>query len=784
MSPMPPSFRVLFLLALPLLFCFPPVMAPRALAADARPLVMQTEDERLVRWDLSADSVTTYNDNEIMEARGNVFLRRGSEYLKADFARYYMSSHWVYLKGNIAVRTGRDEIQAEEAEFDLRSRVGWLKKGRIFLSGPHAYISGEFVNKHWGDMYTFKRATVTTCDGDSPAWSFSADEAVVEIDGYARLTHSTFQVKDTPVAYTPYFILPVKTKRQTGFLMPEYGQSDEKGLTFTLPFFWAIDDSNDMTFSETWMEKRGFLHGLEARSRPSDDTAGWIRLDWLYDTRRITSEDQGAYDGDGLVRNNRERYWLRGMYDTRLPNPDWRFKADLDFVSDPEFLREFKHGFGGFDRNREALFAIFSRDLREKYEDRVSGLLLTRDWQRGSLALSAQYTQNIRVGNGNIPYNEDTTLQRLPQVDAFLHKGRILPSLPLEAEGSFQAAYLYRRAGTRGARYQASPRLTLPLASRYGSLIASAGLVQTLYDTENPGHTKNLDRYDPRTPKEDGTSATVPDVSIAASTEFARVFDLEKTSLRASNGTLGASQWTALRHSVQPRLEYRQRPWVDQDDNPYYDAEDRLAARSELVYSLTNVLTARSQKVVMRQNDAGEARPALEDFYREILRMRLEQAYDFREATRRQEKDRYERRPFGDILMDLTVFPWENIALETRDNWSPYLGKVTRHQSYLRFFLPEYGDVYLGYDQRTALDEYRRDREDDLRYLTLGGGIVALDPLQFSFSFRKDLEDTDNTETEIRVIYNHQCFQILASVIMEPEERSYHLSVVLTGLGD
>ncbi|MDR2075899.1 MAG: LPS assembly protein LptD [Desulfovibrio sp.] len=771
--------RPFVLLAACLLCACLPGMAERARAA-AQPLVMQTEDERLVRWDLSADSVTTYNASEVMEAEGNVLLRRGSEFMKADFARYYMATNWIYLKGNVFVLAGQDEIQAEEAEFDLRSRVGWLKKGRIFMSGPHAYIAGEHINKHWGDIYTFKKAKITTCDGDVPAWSFTADEAVVEIDGYARLTHSTFQVKDVPVGYTPYFLVPVKSRRQTGLLTPEFSRSSKKGIVFSQPFFWAIDDSNDMTFSETWMEQRGFMHGMEFRTRPYDDTTGWLRFDWLYDKETFSNDSDGGYRGDGLIRENRERYWLRGMYDTRLPDPAWRFKMDLDLVSDQDFLREFKYGFGGFRQNREELFALFSRDLQEKDQNRVSGFLLTRDWERASLALSSEYTQNIRLGNGNARHHTDTTVQRLPQMDAFLYKGRILPSLPLEAEGSFQAAYLYRRTGTRGARYMATPRLTLPLSSRYGSLIANAGLVQTLYDTETPSRSAASGAA---SPKEDGDSATVPDFNIAASTEFSRVFDLGRTPLRPANGTMGNSQWTALRHNIQPRLEYRKRPLVDQEDNPSYDAEDRLNPHTELVYSLTNVLTVKGERVVMRKNDEGEMEPALADFYRDVLRLRLEQAYDFREASRDEERNRYERRPFGDFLLDLSLYPTSYLSLTARNYWSPYLKKLTRHQGFVGLTLPEYGMLHLGYDQRIALDEYKRVRDRDLRYLTLGGS-GAIGPLGVEFSFRRDLDDPENNEKELNILYTYQCFQFIFSTQVEPDERTYHFSVVLTGLGD
>jgi LPS-assembly protein len=324
----------------------------------------------------------------------------------------------------------------------------------------------------------------------------------------------------------------------------------------------------------------------------------------------------------------------------------------------------------------------------------------------------------------------------------------------------------------------ATPRLTLPLSSRYGSIIASAGLVQTLYDTEAPSRSRSASA-----PKEDGDAATVPDISIAASTEFSRVFDLARTPLRPAMDTVGNSRWMALRHNIQPRLEYRKRPFVDQEDNPYYDPEDRLEPRTELIYSLTNVLTVRGQKVVMRKNEDGEQEPGLAEFYRDVLRLRLEQAYDLREASRSEDLNRYERRPFGDIFADLAFYPVEYLRLSTRNDWSPYLKKLTRHQSYLSFILPEYGSFYLGYDQRADLDEYKRNRDRPLRYLTLGGAS-SFGPLSFDLSWRKDLEDQANKELHLRLLYTYQCFQFVLSTLVEPDERSYHFSVILTGLGD
>ena len=752
-----------------------------ARAAES-PLIMQTEDERLVKWDLTADSLASLSNEEVLEAKGNVHLRRGSEYIKADYARYYMSTKWVYLKGNVQVRMGRDEMKAEEAEFDLRSRVGWLKKGQVFMEGPHTYLSGEHINKYWGDVYSFKNATVTTCDGDVPAWSITAEEAVVEIDGYARLSHTSFQVKNTPVAYVPYFVVPTKTTRQTGFLTPQFGVSSRKGAYTNLPFFWAINERSDLTINEQFMDKRGFMHGLEYRARPNSDSMGWIRFDWLSDKKTNHDVDKGSFTDDDLIRTNADRWWLRGMYDSVLPDPNWRLKADLDYVSDQDFLSDFRNDYGGFTRSRESLFDLFRRDLQEKNRDRVSGILLTRDWERAGVALSGRYTQDPGFGHGNASRDEDPTVQRLPQFDAFWHQGRIFEQVPLEFAAKGQAGYYYRRNGTSGARYDINPRLTLPVVSRFGSIIANAGLRQTLYNTENPSRSAPEGYNGPR---ERSDSRTLFEYDVAGATEFARVFPLSNPALPVTAESVGQSRKVALRHSIQPRVEYFYRPLEDQEDNPYYDSGDRLLPRTELVYSLTNVLTVKRERVVMGKDENGKDVPRLETDYVDLARLRVGQSYDHREAVRDDERDVYPRRPFGDIFADLDITLTDTLTFTTRNNWSPYMDELTRHQSGFGFRLPYKGaHGFLGYDYRAELDEYKRTRDQKYNYLTGKLGVDLWGPFSFNVSYSYDVVNPDNKETDLRLTYNDQCFQLIGRITVEPDEYNYGLMVVLTGLGD
>ena len=159
----------------------------------------------------------------------------GRDSLKADFARYFRSTRWIFLKGSVKALWQEDQLEAEEAEFDIVNQEGWLKKGRLFVSGPHLYFSGDVIRKLRGDEYTFKNAKITACDGDEPAWSLSAESGEITIDGYARLRKADFRVGGRTAMYTPHLILPVKTRRQSGLLVPDTGYSSRREYTSTSP---------------------------------------------------------------------------------------------------------------------------------------------------------------------------------------------------------------------------------------------------------------------------------------------------------------------------------------------------------------------------------------------------------------------------------------------------------------------------------------------------------------------------------------------------------------------
>lgn len=749
-------------------------------SANAAVLQVFNEDEELVAWNLTADTVTSFGDSQVLEASGKVALRQGEDYLKADFIRYYQATQWVVLKGNVEAKLGEDFMRSDSGEFDLRSRVGWLKHGTVFVDGPHVYFSGERINKHWGDTYTFRDAKVTACDGESPAWSVSAKRASIELDGYSQLWHTQFNVKDFGVGYVPFFVLPAKKKRQSGLLFPEFGSSSKVGSWYSQSAYWAVDESRDVTLTETWFENRGFKHGLEYRHTTDTHRKGWWRLDWLHDsvTARTEDDEKGSFDDDGLVRTNAERYWFRGMYDGFVIDPRWKLKATIDYVSDQNYLREFSQDSGSFSVTRDELDRLFSRDINEHDEDRTSALMVNRDWSRGGIALSAEYNQNVSLGNGNQTSGTDTSLQRLPQLDAYWFKGAVPGTetwaVPLEFDATAQGVYFERNTGTTGSRFRIQPTISAPVVTDYGTITPSFGVMNTLY---------SINRKDALAADEgelDKNSVTIPVVNVTAFTELANTFSFDDTAFSAEDSPVGSSRWTAIRHSIQPRIAYTNIANVEQHGLPFYDDEDRIRPENELTVSLTNLLTRKRATVVKEGEKSPRKRFSID--YKDVAKLRVEQKYDFREAERESELDRYKRRAFSDTEVELAVGLTDYLSLSSRSFWSPYESRLTRHEHTVTVEHEGWGRLDTSLDFRESIDEYKRQEQDRLKIFKAGLEVAYFTPFTFRTLYRSDIEKSIDLEKTLEVVYTHQCFELIGRASLTPGDENYTMMVKLPGL--
>src|SRR5690606_13254030 len=111
-------------------------------------------------------------------------------------------------------------------------------------------------------------------DDEKPAWGFQTDEATAQVGGYANLYHPVLMIKGIPVLYLPYLKIPIKSTRQSGFLLPTIGYESRSGNIISQPIYFALSDSSDATLTTYVSERRGTRLGLEYRFQQSE-WSGW-----------------------------------------------------------------------------------------------------------------------------------------------------------------------------------------------------------------------------------------------------------------------------------------------------------------------------------------------------------------------------------------------------------------------------------------------------------------------------------------------------------------------------
>ncbi len=734
--------------------------------------------QRDLPWNLQADRLEVLKEQKVLHARGNVYLSQEEDTLQADYARYSWGTKWVYLKGKVKMEWEGDVLYAEEAEFDLENKVGWLKQGRVFFEKPHIYVNGEQMEKTGPSTYTFESATVTSCDGETPDWSLKTAKCRVKVEGYAKLWHSSLQVLEMPVLYTPFLMLPVKTKRQSGFLRPEIAHSSEKGLEYNQPYYQVLGEEQDATLYVNAMSKRGVMLGGEYRTTPNALTKGYFRVDWLQDSELAETEadELSRFDNDGLIRPNDDRFWLRGKFNGYLGSPHWKTKLDLDYVSDQNYLREFDEGYSGFDVIREIFNDEFGRDIEDKDAlQRTSVWDLRRTWNNFGFSSQFQYTQNLRYMNDNLDSENNPTLQRLPELNFDFYKQSLFKS-PLEWEAQNELTYFWREKGSTGTRLDLYPGLSLPLNSDYGSIIPSLNWRETVY---------LVDRIGGNTRLEDKEQAReLWDFQVSAFSSLSKIYNLRPVEeLRPGPETLGQSQWTKIQNVLQPRIEYRYLPEEDQDEFPDFDELDRIQAANALTYSLTSFLTARRDSVVNTPSADGTRYSTRTD-YRDFFRFDVEQSYDFEEADRSADLGAYpDRRPFSDIRTELSLRPASWLSLHNRSWFSPYEETVTEHEHMLRVHKGEKYQAYFGLDFLREMDEYKRQNQQELKILRLGGRVQITPAWAVSVQYENDLESSDLIRQEIDISYEKQCWGIEVRHIKKQEETRVSVLINLLNLG-
>jgi len=546
----------------------------------------QTEEEVTIR------AVQQEKDGSIYHLRGGAEIDYRTYILHADQITYNADTGDSELEGHVVLDGGPydEHVVSSHGTYNIRTQVGTfysvigtvgfrIGKSRYVLttSNPFAF-TGKIVEKHGPDHYLVRQGTVTTCKLPHPKWQFNARHIWVDVDGTAKIYNSDFRLMGMPVFYFPFVTHPVqKEQRQTGLLIPSFGNSSTKGLIAGDSVYWVFNRSMDATLGAEYYSKRGWFEREEFRARPSDSSYLYFNYQGMVD-RGIgyPPQNQGGEDAHFLA----ER-----------PFGDFRGVANVDYLSSFVF--------------RIAFTDVYSQAIDSEVRSQIFLSNTTNGFHFNALA---ERYQDFEVcvpppvpQMGTCSTITQTELVRILHTPSFFisSEERQLGNTPLYWSFESAAEGLQRReaptgsqAGFRTAalvgRFDLAPSLTMPVQWRGWSFRPALTLRDTFYTEEgNPADSAIA------------TNDILNRKSLEASVELrppalSRVFD---------HPWLGR-KW---KHVIEPRMRYDYVTGVSNfADVLRFDATDVLTNTNEVEYSLVNRLYARHLDPSVKDCDVPE----------------------------------------------------------------------------------------------------------------------------------------------------------------------------------
>jgi LPS-assembly protein len=492
-----------------------------------------------------ADRIENLERERLLLAEGNVQIEQGDVRLEADRLEINTETGETVATGRVVMFDGRDRLTGERIEYSLRSGTGIVYKAQG-VAEPHFFFSGNSMERFGDKAYRIGKGVFTTCEDDTPAWSVRLGSATAYLDDWMWGTNASFWVWRVPlVPFIPFFATSLRKDRHSGLLMPTFGTSDDKGFFVRQPIYIVLGDSQDLTLSPVFFEKRGYGLGGTYRYVRRESSRGELDGFYIHDTEE--SPDHGS-----------DR-WVASLRHEEIFTPRLVLKADVSRVSDIEFISE------------------YADTLDERSTQRLdSNVSLTQRWEKWNFVGRLFFYQDLTT-------EAAIELQRLPELrlNAFQQPVPGLPDLLFELDTQY--VNFVRDIGSEGQRFDIIPRLFYPWSpGGFFTITPRVGIRETIYDTRVVG-SKEVGDFTIEDTRKELTIRTLFEAGADFEARAYRVFDM--------NGAFGIRK---LQHVIEPRVSYNYLDGDDPDDLPQWDGVDSIRPGNTVTYSLTNRLKARS----------------------------------------------------------------------------------------------------------------------------------------------------------------------------------------------
>jgi LPS-assembly protein len=603
--------------------------------------------------------------------------------LQADEIDYDEQSGYAEARGHVIFDhyAGGEHIEADRVEYSLKNETGRYyeisgftpakiesKPGVLTTTSPFSF-RGKWAER-LQDKYILHEGMITDCKLPNPWWTLRGTTFDI-IPGERAVAHNTiFRLRRVPLFYSPLFYRSLrKAPRQSGFLMPNIGNSSRRGKMVGVGYYWAINRSYDAMYRAQWFTERGVAHHFDLRGKPTD------RSDFNIVVYGVN--DNGLNVSPNFIR--KEGGYLATLTGKADLGGGWTARADINYLSSYRFRQAFTESF---------YEAVFSESHSAAY--------VAKHWDTFGVTFLGSRNENFtgttpvqhQSGNNTIETFTDQkiVIRKLPSVEFNSRDHEISDRvLPIWVSFDSSAGFLNRNQAeftTRNyvQRVDFEPRIMTTMAWHDFHLTPSFAIRETTYGSSRDAAGNIVGNNVLRSSRDLTLNFTPP--------SLAKIFDSPKW--------LGKK----LKHVIEPNVQYRFVTGINDFDRYIrFDETELESNTNEVEVSITNRIFAKRKDD--RVDEVFSWRVAQKRFFdptfggavtsgrrNVVLSEAMLTGYAFLDGPRN----------YSPITSTVRVTPDYRFGVEWRTDYDPLRGRIVNSSTTADARLKQYF-VSVGHDQ-------------------------------------------------------------------------------------
>lgn len=291
---------------------------------------------------LSANELVYNRDAEIVSAVGSVQINYNGYKMVAQRVEYNQKTGRMMAAGNIElIEQDGNRIYADSLDVTDNFAEGFLNSLRVETT-DNTRLAGESAERLNGNQMILNNGVYTAClpcaqhPERAPLWQIKAKRVIQNGDTHTvRLERARFELFGMPIAFLPVLQVPDQTvKRKSGFLFPSMSTLENLGFGLTVPYYYRITNSMDLTISPTGYTNQGLLLDVEFRQRLNNGTH-------VLRVAGISQSNPDVFSSGSSDAEAKSRGLIQSRGDFVI-NPRWAFGWDVMVQSDNNFSRTYE----------------------------------------------------------------------------------------------------------------------------------------------------------------------------------------------------------------------------------------------------------------------------------------------------------------------------------------------------------------------------------------------------------------------------------------------------------